>query len=66
MQYDPKIKHNIGKSSRVQQEVDKEVEELKAELNKVQEEIAEKKKAISELRMKKRSIKTLFKRNEQR
>lgn len=58
------MKHNVVKSTKGQDEIDKELENLKAELKKVKEESDAKRRTISELKMKKRSIKSLFKRNE--
>jgi len=58
------MRHNVIKSTKGQDEIDKELEHLKAELKRVKEESDVKKRTINELKMKKRSIKSLFKRNE--
>jgi hypothetical protein len=58
------MKHNVIKSAKGQDQIDKELEDLKFQLSTVKKESDAKKRIINELKIKKRSIKSLFKRNE--
>lgn len=64
VQYEPKIKYQIEKSAKNQEEVVGQLSQIKEEIEKTKEEVEKKKKQIKELKQKKRCVKNLIKRNE--
>lgn len=64
MQYEPKVKYQVEKSGKNQEEVVAQLTQIKAECEKTKEEVEKKKIQIKELKKKKLAVKNLIKRNQ--
>jgi peptidoglycan hydrolase CwlO-like protein len=65
VQYEPKIKYQVEKNGKNQQEVQSQLTQIRDEIDKTKDEIGRKRKQIKELKQKKRAVKNLIKRNQQ-
>ncbi len=64
MEYDPRVKYQVEKSGKDQEEAGQQLTQIRAEIDRIKTETEKKRQQIKELKTKKRSVKNLIKRNE--